>query len=86
MNNKLNNDNQKIVVLSIIFLIESKRRKKGIFFDFRSDPDTLFCKTDPQIQIQIKMKWIHNTIEKLPKILKTKYEVKHERLKKNLKH
>jgi len=40
MNNKLINNNNKIISLSIIFLIEKKVRKKvGIFFDFRSGPD-----------------------------------------------
>ena len=62
MNDKLINKIIKIAILSIIFLIEKNCEKVGIFFDFRSDPesdpDLLFHETDPD-RDQIDMNIIY---------------------------
>ena len=62
MNNKLIND-KKHRLENYIYFPEKINKKKRNFFDFRSDPDSLFLEVDPRIQFHIKMKWIRNTIE-----------------------
>ena len=54
-NNKLINNKQKIIVLSIIFLIEKGWNFSSILGRIRIHYIT------KRIQIQIKIKWIHNT-------------------------
>ena len=65
MNNKLINQQQKNIVMSIISFTEKKLEKLNWnLFDFRSDPnpeqdpDPLFPEADPRIRIHIKIKRI----------------------------